>query len=117
MKRTPRNPLSRLDQKELVWFFDLLKDACRERLEKNLISQAMEEQLHERHGVLPGRIDPRPKLKEWEPRYRKFLAVAGEIQDQLQAARFEEITGALAERLAGSPAKQKRPLMNANERK
>lgn len=116
MKRPPKNPLSRLDQKELIWFFDLLKDACRERLEKNLITQAMEEQLHERHGVLPGRIDPRPKLKEWEPRYRKFLTVAAEIQDQLQAARCEQITGALAERLAGSPAKKRGPRMNANKR-
>jgi hypothetical protein len=99
MKRPEINPLAKLDRKELVWLFGILKDACRERLEKNLISQALEERLHEMHGSLPGRVDPRPQLKEWEPRYRKLLAVANEIHDQLQASRVEETTGALAQRL------------------
>ena len=86
-----------------IWLFGILKDACRERLEKNLITQAIEDQLHARHGALAGRADPRPKLKEWEPRYRKFLAVAEEIHGQLEASRLEEIAGALAERLRKKP--------------
>lgn len=92
-------PLARLDRDELVWFFGILKDACRERLEKNLISQAIEEELYRRHGQLPGRVDPRPSLKEWEPRYRKFLKVATEIHGGLESARFEDMAGALAGRL------------------
>ncbi len=80
----PKNPLSRLDRQELLWLAGILKDACRERLEKNLVSQAFEERLHQRGGV-EGRLDPRPFLKIWEPRYRKFLEVAGELHALLEA--------------------------------
>jgi hypothetical protein len=81
----PKNPLSKLDRQELIWLAGILKDACRERLEKNLVSQAFEERLHQR-GAVEGRLDPRPFLKIWEPRYRKFLEVAGELQAMLEAA-------------------------------
>src|SRR5215510_8158024 len=76
-------PLAKLDQKELVWLFGILKDACRERLEKNLVSQAFEERMRGRSAP-EGRLDPLPFLKIWEPRYRKFLNVASEIHAQLQ---------------------------------
>src|SRR5579872_3966621 len=80
----PKNPLARLDRQELVWLVGILKDACRERLEKNLVSQEFEERLY-RRGAVDGRLDPRPFLKIWEPRYRKFLEVAGELQAMLEA--------------------------------
>src|SRR5438067_1945037 len=80
----PKNPLARLDRQELLWLAGILKDACRERLEKNLVSQAFEERLYQR-GPVPGRLDPRPFLKIWEPRYRKFFEVATEIQVQLES--------------------------------
>src|SRR5215813_2531268 len=79
-----RNPLSRLDRQELLWLAGILKDACRERLEKNLVSQAFEEKLY-RRGPVAGRLDPRPFLKIWEPRYRKFLEIATELHAQLEA--------------------------------
>jgi hypothetical protein len=79
-----KNPLAKLDRQELLWLAGILKDACRERLEKNIVSQAFEERLYQR-GPVPGRLDPRPFLKIWEPRYRKFLEVATEIQTQLEA--------------------------------
>jgi hypothetical protein len=78
------NPLARLDRQELLWLTGILKDACRERLEKNLVSQAFEERLYQR-GPVKGRLDPRPFLKIWEPRYRKFLEVAAELHSQLEA--------------------------------
>ena len=65
-----KNPLDRLDLQELHWLTGILKDACRERLEKNLVSQAFEERLYQR-GPVEGRLDPRPFLKIWEPRYRR----------------------------------------------
>ncbi len=74
----PKNPLDRLDRQELHWLTGILKDACRERLEKNLVSQAFEERLYQR-GRWQGRLDPRPFLKIWEPRYRKFLEVATRV--------------------------------------
>ena len=80
----PMSPLDRLDRQELCWLTGILKDACRERLEKNLISQAFEERLYQR-GPVEGRLDPRPFLKIWEPRYRKFLEVAAELDAQLAA--------------------------------
>ncbi len=80
----PKNPLARLDRQELLWLAGILKDACRERLEKNLVSQAFEDRLQQRGGV-DGRLDPRPFLKIWEPRYRKFLEVAGELHALLEA--------------------------------
>jgi hypothetical protein len=77
------NPLSRLDRQELLWLTGILKDACRERLEKNLVSQAFEARLYDR-GPVEGRLDPRPFLKIWEPRYRKFLEVATDLHTALE---------------------------------
>jgi len=79
-----QNPLDRLDRQELLWLAGILKDACRERLEKNLVSQAFEERLSQR-GPVKGRLDPRPFLKIWEPRYRKFLDVATDLHSLLEA--------------------------------
>jgi hypothetical protein len=79
-----RNPLSKLDHQELRWLAGILKDACRERLEKNQVSQAFEARLYQR-GPVEGRLDPRPFLKIWEPRYRKFLDIASELQALLEA--------------------------------
>jgi hypothetical protein len=79
----PTNPLDRLDRQELIWLTAILRDACRERVEKNLVSQAFEEKLYKR-GPVEGRLDPRPFLKIWEPRYRKFLEVATELHKQLE---------------------------------
>jgi hypothetical protein len=78
------SPLARLNRQELLWLTGILKDACRERLEKNLVSQAFEERLYQR-GAVQGRLDPRPFLKIWEPRYRKFLGIAAELHAQLEA--------------------------------
>ena len=78
-----KNPLDRLDRQELLWLTGILKDACRERLEKNVVSQAFEERLYQR-GPVQGRLDPRPFLKIWEPRYRKFLDVVTELHKQME---------------------------------
>jgi hypothetical protein len=80
----PNTPLARLDRQELLWLAGILKDACRERLEKNLVSQAFEDKLY-RRGPVVGRLDPRPFLKIWEPRYRKFLEIASELHAELEA--------------------------------
>ncbi|SPF56456.1 conserved hypothetical protein [Candidatus Sulfopaludibacter sp. SbA4] len=90
----PTNPLDKLDRQELLWLAGILKDACRERLEKNLVSQEFENRLYQR-GPLEGRLDPRPFLRIWEPRYRKFLEVASELQAVLEG----EDAQALAETL------------------
>jgi hypothetical protein len=79
-----KNPIARLDRQEILWLAGILKDACRERLEKNLVSQEFEERLYQR-GPVEGRLDPRPFLKIWEPRYRKFLEVATELQTLMEA--------------------------------
>src|SRR5262245_51057657 len=79
----PVNALDRLSRQELLWLTAILKDACRERLEKNLVSQSFEDRLY-RRGPVEGRLDPRPFLKVWEPRYRKFLDVATELHQQLE---------------------------------
>lgn len=79
-----KNPLAKLDRQELLWLAGILKDACRERLEKNLVSQEFENRLYQR-GPVEGRLDPRPFLRIWEPRYRKFLEVAGELHAMLEA--------------------------------
>lgn len=97
MESALQNPLGKLDRKEMLWLLGILKDACRERLEKNLISQKLEERLYKKHGPVQGRIDPRPRLKQWEPRYRKFLEVATELHRQAQLAGAD----AVAEMLAG----------------
>ena len=80
----PTNPLDALSRQELIWLSGILKDACRERLEKNLVSQEFEERLYKR-GPVAGRLDPRPFLKIWEPRYRKFLGAATELQALLES--------------------------------
>ena len=108
MKRPDQNPLSRLNDKELVWLFGILKDACRERLEKNLINQALEDNLHAQRGPVKGRMDPRPNLKQWEPRYRKLLAVATELHEQMQVAGVGEVAAALGERLR-APRRKRGP--------
>jgi hypothetical protein len=95
------NPLEKLDRSELVLLLDILKDACRERLEKNLLNQAFEDRLAKR-GPLPGRVDPRPGLKRWEPRYRKLLEVAAELRASVRRSEAESIAGAF-ERVASRP--------------
>jgi hypothetical protein len=89
VERPVHNPLEKLDHRELVWLFGILKDACRERLEKNRVSQEFEKRLY-RKGAVDGRLDPRPFLDMWEPRYKKFAEVATEIHSLLQA---EEAAG------------------------
>ena len=89
-----KNPLAKLDRQELAWLAGILKDACRERLEKNLVSQAFEERLY-RRGPVEGRLDPRPFLKIWEPRYRKFLEVASELQAMLEAENARAVAQSL----------------------
>jgi hypothetical protein len=95
----PKNPLARLDRQELLWLAAILKDACRERLEKNLVNQALESRLYER-GPVEGRLDPRPFLRIWEPRYRKFLEVAGELHALLQAEDAQAIARSLGAQVA-----------------
>jgi hypothetical protein len=92
----PKNPLDRLDRQELHWLTGILKDACRERLEKNLVSQAFEDRLYLR-GPVEGRLDPRPFLKIWEPRYRKFLEIVTELYARMEG----EDARAAAETLRG----------------
>ena len=92
-----KNPLSRLDRQELLWLSAMLKDACRERLEKNSVNQAFEERLYAR-GPVAGRLDPRPFLKIWEPRYRKFLEVASELHAMLEGEDAREAAERLGSR-------------------
>jgi hypothetical protein len=96
------NPLDRLDRQELQWLTGILKDACRERLEKNLVSQAFEERLYQR-GPVEGRLDPRPFLKIWEPRYRKFLEVAADLHSQLEGEEARLAAESLREQFAAAP--------------
>ena len=98
----PNTPLARLDRQELLWLAGILKDACRERLEKNLVSQAFEEKLYQR-GPVVGRLDPRPFLKIWEPRYRKFLEVATELHAQLEAGEMQAAASNLRARVENMP--------------
>ncbi len=102
----PKNPLARLNRQELLWLAGILKDACRERLEKNLVSQALESRLYER-GPVEGRLDPRPFLRIWEPRYRKFLEVATDLHSLLEA----EDAQALARSLRAQVAARRRHAM------
>jgi hypothetical protein len=90
-----KNPLARLDRQEILWLAGILKDACRERLEKNLVSQEFEDRLYQR-GPVEGRLDPRPFLKIWEPRYRKFLEVATELQTMMEAEDARTVAESLA---------------------
>ena len=99
----PKNPLGRLDRQELHWLTGILKDACRERLEKNLVSQAFEERLYQR-GPVPGRLDPRSFLKIWEPRYRKFLEVASDLYAQMDGEDARAAAETLREQFAAAPS-------------
>src|SRR4051794_19925251 len=98
----PKNPLDRLDRQELQWLTGILKDACRERLEKNIVSQAFEERLYQR-GPVAGRLDPRPFLKIWEPRYRKFLQVASELHAQMESEDARSAAESFREQFAATP--------------
>jgi hypothetical protein len=89
-----KNPLARLDRQEILWLAGILKDACRERLEKNLVSQEFEDRLYQR-GAVEGRLDPRPFLRIWEPRYRKFLEVATELQAMMEAEDARKVAESL----------------------
>ena len=111
-----KNPLAGLDRQELLWMAGILKDACRERLEKNLVSQAFEARLYSR-GPVEGRLDPRPFLKIWEPRYRKFLDIAAELQTLLE--RDEVRAAADSLRVQVEPARVRRhgPVSESAERK
>src|SRR5450432_1524690 len=97
-----KNPLSRLDRQELLWLAGILKDACRERLEKNQVSQAFEARLYQR-GPVEGRLDPRPFLKIWEPRYRKFLEVAGDLHAQMEGEAAKAAAESLRQQFASPP--------------
>jgi hypothetical protein len=99
----PKNPLDRLDRQELHWLTGILKDACRERLEKNLVSQAFEERLYQR-GPVEGRLDPRPFLKIWEPRYRKFLEVVTDLYAQMEGEDAKSAAESLREQFAAAPS-------------
>ena len=94
------NPLEKLDRQELLWLAGILKDACRERLEKNLVSQEFENRLYQR-GAVEGRLDPRPFLKIWEPRYRKFLEVASELQTALEGEEAQAMAESLRNQFSG----------------
>jgi hypothetical protein len=98
----PNNPLDRLDRRELHWLTGILKDACRERLEKNLVSQAFEERLYQR-GPVEGRLDPRPFLKIWEPRYRKFLEVATLLHAHMEGEDARTAAETLREQFSSAP--------------
>ena len=104
----PKNPLDRLDRQELHWLTGILKDACRDRLEKNLVSQAFEERLNQR-GPVEGRLDPRPFLKIWEPRYRKFLEVAGELCARMEGEDARAAAESLREQFAAAPSMRHGP--------
>ena len=98
----PNNPLDRLDRQELRWLTGILKDACRERLEKNLVSQAFEERLYQR-GPVEGRLDPRPFLKIWEPRYRKFLEVATLLHAHMEGEDARAAAESLRDQFSSAP--------------
>jgi hypothetical protein len=100
-----RNPFAKLDRQEILWLAGILKDACRERLEKNLVSQEFEDRLYQR-GPVEGRLDPRPFLKIWEPRYRKFLEVATELQTMMEADDARTVAESLRKAV---PASRQRP--------
>lgn len=97
-----QNPLAGLTRQELLWLAGILKDACRERLEKNLVSQALEDRLYQR-GPVEGRLDPRPFLKIWEPRYRKFLEVATGLHAQLESSDVRRAAATLRSQMSGVP--------------
>ena len=97
-----KNPLDKLDRQELLWLTAILKDACREKLEKNLVSQALEDRLY-RRGPVAGRLDPRPFLRIWEPRYRKVLEVATELLSQLESEEAQLAAQSLRAQFEAAP--------------
>jgi hypothetical protein len=97
------DPFASLSRQELLWLAGILKDACRERLEKNLVSQAIEERLYQR-GPVEGRSDPRPFLQIWEPRYRKFLEAATALHAALEAGEAKSVAATLRAQVAAAPA-------------
>jgi hypothetical protein len=103
-----KNPLDKLDRQELLWLAGILKDACRERLEKNLVSQAFEDRLY-RRGPVTGRLDPRPFLRIWEPRYRKFLEVATDLHAQLESEEALAAVETLREKFDATPVERQGP--------
>lgn len=104
-----KNALSQLNHQELLWLTGILKDACRERLEKNLVSQAFEDRLNQRGGPVKGRLDPRPFLKIWEPRYRKFLEIAEELHAQLEAEEAKAAAETLRKQFKAAPVRRQGP--------
>ncbi len=96
------NPLANLSRQEILWLAGILKDACRERLEKNLVNQAIEERLYQR-GPVEGRSDPRPFLRIWEPRYRKFLDAANALYAAIEAGEMKSVTETLRAHVDGAP--------------
>lgn len=103
------DPLAGLNRQELLWLAGILKDACRERLEKNLVSQALEERLYQR-GPVEGRSDPRPFLRIWEPRYRKFLQTANALHAALEAEEAKSVAETLrAQAAALTPVRRHGP--------
>src|SRR5713226_8926228 len=104
-----KNPFAKLDRQEILWLAGILKDACRERLEKNLVSQEFEDRLYQR-GPVEGRLDPRPFLRIWEPRYRKFLEVAAELQSMMEAEDARTVAESLrAQFVHGDPISRQGP--------
>jgi len=103
-----KNPLDKLDRQELLWLTGILEDACRQRLEKNLVSQAFEERLY-RRGPVKGRLDPRPFLRIWEPRYRKFLEVATELHAQLESEEARAAAETLRGKFETAPVERQGP--------
>jgi hypothetical protein len=53
-----------------------------------------------------GRLDPRPFLKIWEPRYRKFLEIATELHASLQAEDARAVAESFVQRF--EPAASRR---------
>jgi hypothetical protein len=102
------NPLANLSRQELLWLAGILKDACRERLEKNLVSQAIEDKLYQR-GPVDGRADPRPFLRIWEPRYRKFLEAATALHAALEAREAKSVAETLRAQAAVPAIKRHGP--------
>jgi hypothetical protein len=50
-----------------------------------------------------GRLDPRPFLKIWEPRYRKFLEVATLLHAQMEGEDARTAAETLREQFSSSP--------------
>src|SRR5690349_19989815 len=101
-----RYALAKLDRQELLWLTGILKDACRARLDKKVITEQFEERLYSR-GPVQGRLDPRPFLKIWEPRYRKFLEVATELHATLEGEDARAVTESLRARYEEAPSIQR----------